>query len=213
MAENSGMEELRFCDYNPRKIDAANLGGLKESIEEFGDISGLTFNTRTGVLIAGHQRVTALKLLGATMTTRNGERVVLVQGKGDELHEFRVREVDWPIEKERRAIVAANNPRIQGEFTEELTPLLEVIREDGEQRFEELLLDELYMDHLTVPKDEDTAPRELSMTFDYRLVFDDEEQSSRFQEWLRDLKERYPDAVSIAARVDRAIREYNGEVA
>lgn len=41
---------------NPRKITDTKLEMLKASIKEFGDLSGIIFNKRTGQLISGHQR-------------------------------------------------------------------------------------------------------------------------------------------------------------
>lgn len=37
------------------------MKGLSYSIAEFGDLSGITFNERTGELVCGHQRVKALR--------------------------------------------------------------------------------------------------------------------------------------------------------
>ena len=41
--------------------------GLGSAIERFGDISGITFNVRTGRLVCGHQRVERLRAAGAQM--------------------------------------------------------------------------------------------------------------------------------------------------
>lgn len=202
------MDELKFAEYNPREIDPESLTGLKESISEFGDISGLTFNTRTGNLIGGHQRVKALKLLGAQLETRGSGRFAIVKGRDGEEYEFSVRDVDWPEDKERRALVAANNEKIQGRWTSELTPLLEMIENESPEQFELLRLDELHMDTMgmsPVLGDDDDEVKVMSTTIQYTIVFDDEEQNARFHQWVKELKDRYPDACSIAARIDKAI--------
>jgi hypothetical protein len=85
---------------------------LRDSLKEFGDLSGFVFNRKTGRLVGGHQRQKALPK-DATITietqlkkaTPNGNvaEVVLVRGE-----RFRYREVQWPVKKERQAMLAAN---------------------------------------------------------------------------------------------------------
>jgi len=55
------LADLRAASYNPREITQEALEGLGHSLEEFGDISGIVWNKRTGHLVAGHQRVEALR--------------------------------------------------------------------------------------------------------------------------------------------------------
>ena len=57
------IDDLRASPRNPRKISAEALAGLKTSLASYGDISGIVWNERTGELVAGHQRVRALKAL------------------------------------------------------------------------------------------------------------------------------------------------------
>ena len=42
---------------NPREISESAAAGLGYSMAEFGDLSGITYNLRTGELVAGHQRM------------------------------------------------------------------------------------------------------------------------------------------------------------
>lgn len=49
--------DLKPSPYNPRKIDPERLRMLGDSMGEFGDLSGIVFNRRTGRLIGGHQRI------------------------------------------------------------------------------------------------------------------------------------------------------------
>jgi ParB-like chromosome segregation protein Spo0J len=60
----TGMSDLKPAPYNPRRIDERAQAGLTASIEQFGDISGITWNKRTGHIVSGHQRVEQLKRLG-----------------------------------------------------------------------------------------------------------------------------------------------------
>ena len=105
------LDDLRPAAYNPRKIDAESLAGLGVSLREFGDISGLVWNSRTGNLVAGHQRLAALKAEYGDELAMDGEAVVAPTGE-----RFPVRVVDWDEKTEKAANVAANNPHIAGEF-------------------------------------------------------------------------------------------------
>ena len=97
-------------------------------MSEFGDLSGLVFNLRTGRLVCGHQRRKQLPedtpiedyqeatddsgTVGYAWVPLNGTR-------------FRARFVDWPETKEKAANLAANNPAIQGKFTSALADILD----------------------------------------------------------------------------------------
>lgn len=121
---------------NPRDIDKTASAGLRYSLEEFGDLSGITFNRRTGELVAGHQRVTQLREAGAEI---RGSQIVLGE------HTFPIRIVDWSKDKQRRANIAANNQKLAGHFNPLLKDYLAKIREttDDEQwailRFDDLV--------------------------------------------------------------------------
>ena len=114
------LSDLKPADYNPRKINDEAFNGLKFSIEEFGDISGITFNTRTGNLVAGHQRVNAILEKYGDVEIQD-DKIVTPVGS------FRIRVVDWDIQKEKAANIAANAETIQGEFTEALIPLVQEV--------------------------------------------------------------------------------------
>jgi len=47
--------------WNPRRITAEALAGLRASIETFGDLSGIVVNDTTGHIVCGHQRRQVLK--------------------------------------------------------------------------------------------------------------------------------------------------------
>lgn len=95
-------EDLKPAPYNPRKIKAKAAAGLGKSIEDFGDISGVTWNKRTGCLVTGHQRVAELQKRGGKI--KNG--AIVLDGKS-----FAIRVVDWPKKREMAANVAAIEPR------------------------------------------------------------------------------------------------------
>ncbi len=60
--------DLKPAEFNPRTITADALGGLTASVTEVGDISGIVYNLRLGCLVAGHQRVAAIRTeMGTTL--------------------------------------------------------------------------------------------------------------------------------------------------
>ena len=116
------IDDLRPAPYNPRKITPEAQAGLQTSIHEFGDISGIVFNERTGHLVCGHQRLDALKANfgdALEMVAENGTTFLRAGDKS-----FAVRIVDWPESPEKLANIAANNPHTAGEFNEQLPDLI-----------------------------------------------------------------------------------------
>lgn len=61
------LNDLTPSPYNPRSISDEAASGLGVSIEEFGDLSGIVWNAKSGHLVAGHQRVAVLKAKGAEL--------------------------------------------------------------------------------------------------------------------------------------------------
>ncbi|MEK7075746.1 MAG: hypothetical protein AAB948_03070, partial [Patescibacteria group bacterium] len=116
------IKDLKPALYNPRKITDAQLANLKKAIIEFGDLSGIVFNRQTGNLVGGHQRIKCLppdaqivktKLKKSSRTGTIAEGFIIIDGE-----KFSYREVDWDIQKEKKANVAANKQG--GEFDDEL---------------------------------------------------------------------------------------------
>ena len=129
------IEDLQPNEDNPRNISAKAKKGLRKSLERFGDISGITFNKRTGRLVCGHQRVQELRGLGGEY--RDGAIWV-----GDEKHAVRV--VDWAEKLESEANVAANNGAIQGDWSDGIGDfLLDIQAGMSAEDFEGLGFDEL----------------------------------------------------------------------
>ncbi len=132
--------DLVDAPYNPRKISDAEMGRLKSSLVNFGDISGITWNRTTGHLVTGHQRLRSLK-------EQYGDRLALVvfddhatiRTPDDEL--FRVRIVEWDDATEKAANIAANSLDLMGEFDNgKLTAMLDDL--DGKWPVDTLFSDE-----------------------------------------------------------------------
>lgn len=134
------VNRLKPAPYNPRKITRETLQALACSLKEFGDISGIVWNSRTGHLVAGHQRVESLKNLYGENITIEDEAIIIPTGE-----KFPVRVVDWDETTERAANIAANSPTLMGEFTDGLDDILDALREDLPS-FEQLGFDDLLAD-------------------------------------------------------------------
>lgn len=135
------LADLNEDPENPREIEDENLEGLQVSMTEFGDLSGIVFNTRTGQLVSGHQRRDGLrKKFGDLPIQRDKDRawIDLPDGK-----RFEIRMVDWDAATQRMANIAANNPHIAGHFTRSLQPQLDELRTRQDALFKGLRMDRL----------------------------------------------------------------------
>ena len=88
------VSDLKYAQYNPRKIDDKELAKLKRSISEFGYVEPIVWNERTGFVVGGNQRLKALREL--------------------EIEEVDVVVVDLDDAKEKALNVALN--KISGEW-------------------------------------------------------------------------------------------------
>lgn len=140
MSDLKSLSDLKSDPRNPRTITEEAASGLGSSLKEFGDLSGIVFNLRTGQLVAGHQRLGRIKEMYGDVPIRDGH---LVLPTGDK---FRIRYVDWPEEKQKAANLAANNPRIMGQFTSEAITLLDEVKIQSTESFNALLLGDLRKD-------------------------------------------------------------------
>lgn len=96
--------DLKPFDGNPRRISPEAKAGLRTSIERFGLVQEIVVSRRTMRVVGGHQRIDALREMGAAETP--------------------VALVDLTDDEEKALNVALNNPKLQGEFTADLLDLL-----------------------------------------------------------------------------------------
>lgn len=116
------VSSLRLNPRNPRRISNERLELLKQSLVEFGDLSGVVRNLTTGNLVGGHQRVKAFRMLNDEAKviiekifdepTENGTVALGYIQLGDE--RFTYREVKWDEQKESAGMLIAN--KLAGEF-------------------------------------------------------------------------------------------------
>lgn len=120
--EEIELDQLLGNPKNPRTMSKHDAAALDTSIKEFGDLAGIVFNRQTKQLVGGHQRIEIFKRM------KGDKKVVITQrfdapdkvgttALGYLIHDgkqYAFREVDWPLDRETAANIAAN--RIQGEF-------------------------------------------------------------------------------------------------
>lgn len=107
------ISDLKPNPKNPRTISDDRLKQFKKSLSEFGDLSGIINNKKSGQLCGGHQRIKLFdedtqititkKYSNPTKTGTIAEGYVTLEGE-----KFSYREVMWTEAKEKAANIAAN---------------------------------------------------------------------------------------------------------
>lgn len=112
------VSDMKPAEYNPRNIGPQEFARLSKSLGDFGDISGLTWNRATGNLVSGHQRLKALQAIhGAAIAIEDDiDATGLLFLLTPDGARFPVRVVDWDIDTEKAANIAANSLDAQGQF-------------------------------------------------------------------------------------------------
>ena len=131
------IDDLKPAPYNPREITSEAMSGLQASIEEFGDISGIVWNKKTGNLVAGHQRLEAIKKKWGEKLDIKKDCIITPVGK------FPIRIVDWELPLEKAACIAANSQEISGTFTDDLQLVIEDVNVDLPDLSKSLLLEQI----------------------------------------------------------------------
>jgi len=116
------VKDVKPAKYNPRKISDSAFEGLKESLKKFGLVDPLIVNTRTGVLVGGHQRLKAAEAVGMKTVP--------------------VVEIDLSPAEEKALNITLNNQAISGDYSEGIAELLEEIQSEfGDDYMSQLNLD------------------------------------------------------------------------
>jgi hypothetical protein len=125
------IKKVKKCPYNPRTMSKSAMDGLKESMEEFGNLSGIVINESNGNVIAGNHRFDHLcKKHGKANLELNHSKndywsIDLKQGGSTG---FQARIVDWEDDKEKLANIVANSDLIAGEYTSGVQSILSKIK-------------------------------------------------------------------------------------
>lgn len=110
----NNINEAQPYHKNPRKITKAQHELLSSSLAEFGDLSGVVVNIRTGEVIGGNQRSSIFKREDAKIEiierydtpTKTGTTAIGYVIFGDEKYAYR--EVDWDEKTAESANIRAN---------------------------------------------------------------------------------------------------------
>jgi DNA modification methylase len=113
------VKDLKANPENPRKITQSKLSQLEKAMHEFGDLSGIVFNRRTGNLVSGHQRSKNFEAEAQITVVNSFKKPNLVGTVVEGYIEnggirWNYREVDWPRNKEMAGTIAAN--KLAGEW-------------------------------------------------------------------------------------------------
>lgn len=147
------INKIKKTKLNPRDMTKEARLGLKTSLEEFGDISGIVWNKRTGELIGGNHRWDELKSIYGDKELKfhqlDGTDLFAIYSNGN-FTGYTIREVDWDEEKAQAANLTANNQNIAGYFTKEVDTILKNLTDY--ELFSDLKLGELYID-VSIPEE------------------------------------------------------------
>lgn len=103
---------------NPNRLDAQTKAELARALAEFGDLSGVILNRRTGLLIGGHQRADVLRDGAVDVIDLPKPEPDGTVGRGwirCNGRQYAVRVVDWTPDKAHAALLAANRYGRRGE--------------------------------------------------------------------------------------------------
>lgn len=119
------IKDIKGYHKNPRKITEKMFNTLSDSLEEYGDLSGIVVNVRTGEAIGGNQRTTFFKQhaekceIEVTKLDHENAQGTVAYGyviyNGEK---FGYREVDWDEKKSELANIIAN--KVGGFFDTEI---------------------------------------------------------------------------------------------
>jgi hypothetical protein len=173
--KNLTVKNLKPAKYNPRTITGARLEKLNQSLNTFGDLSGIVYNIKTGLLVSGHQRIKTLgniktKIVQSPFTDAFGTvSIGHVEAKTENgVIKIPFRAVNWSSTREKAANIAANAHG--GNFDKEKLALVLADLEN----VKEFALDIVGLDPLTIKS--------------LKIGTDDMPPTKEFKEFGSDLK-------------------------
>ena len=175
------LADIKPAPYNPRiqlKPGDPEYEALKKSLTRFGTAVPLVINERTGYLVSGHQRLTALKDMGAQEA-----EVVLIDAdpKQEKLLNIALNKIegDWDYEKLEELFqdIGTDDIEYTGFTAEEVENLFDISPEDVEEGFEEE--DE---PEAGPQEKDDPLPKDPDEEFTVYLSFDSKESAEKWME-------------------------------
>lgn len=146
-------KDLIPAHYNPRRMDDDAKKALKKSMQEFNDISGITWNKSTGNIVTGHHRWEEICALygikNLSFKELTNDRVQVLHKEEDTGYIIRI--VEWDEKREKAANITANSHKISGEFTDGLKGMLADMKLDLDDdlfsglRFDDLSFEQDYL--------------------------------------------------------------------
>lgn len=119
--QRMALSMLTPADYNPRTMKAKNKEGLSKSLDTYGLVQPIIYNSRTGHVVGGHQRLSLLISKGVKDTD-----VVVI---------------DVTPAQEKELNITLNNSNITGDFDTNL--LQDMLSDIDDSVKEELMMDTL----------------------------------------------------------------------
>lgn len=154
------LDDLKDDPQNARHMDDDRATGLRYSLREFGDLSGITWNERSGLIVCGHQRLKQLRRQYGGELYFHSETGTPSIRTPDQT-EFPIRIVDWDDDKHRAASLAANNAKgLQGEFTPTALDQLAALEASAPDFYDQLRLNQIAAGQLGDPETEEDEKKE-----------------------------------------------------
>lgn len=182
---------------NPRFISSEAEDKLRESVKSFGNIAGITFNTQTNQLVAGHQRFNQIKKEYKDLHLRQvSHDLLMITSQGKDTG-FLIRLVDWDENKQKAANIVANAPHIGGEFDfAKLDQIKEKYDFSDYGAFNLGAIEEFIMPHGETK--DGSGDKEKESAFEHKIVIHtDYETLTKLKERLVEMVSEYKDKVKI----------------
>ena len=192
------IERLQPYEKNARVHSKEQVGQIAASIVEFGFLNPILVDSNDGI-VAGHGRLSAAKELA--------------------LDEVPVVVLDHLTDSQKKAYILVDNKLAENATWNEALLQEEIVAlnlqdfdisvlgwdEDEIREIMEFDADETNND------DDSEGTRGLGEPIvSYNIIFDDEQQQQKWFDFLKDLKELYPDESTIAEKIIQFIEEKNG---
>jgi hypothetical protein len=207
------MEKTRFtiAPYNPRKITQKQREELETWLSQYGDLSGVVFNRKTGNIVGGNQRSSIFNIneceIERTLTNKKPDSqgtvsIGYIIWNGNK---YNFREVSWELDVEKRANIIANKAGGAWDF-DKMAEAYKV-EELFELGFDAREVPSDYASLAERQRDEIQKKTKASSALRYEIVFTNEGEQSAFEGWLRQLKKAYPTHPTISSRIIAFINE------
>ena len=177
-------EDLIPYARNSRTHSAEQVAQIAASIREFGWTNPVLIDGENGI-IAGHGRVLAAHKLGETQVPTI--------------------ELSHMSDTQKRAyIIADNKLALNAGWDNEILAL--EVQELKDVGFDINLLGFAPFEILDSNKEDEEQPKDVNFTIQYNIIFDHEEQQNDWYEFIKSLKDQYPDAETVAERLQLFLR-------